>query len=164
MVSIERVRALAAALPGVTEAPHFRLLSFRVRGKIFATLDLDEQRAMLKLPLDEQARAIATDPEAYEAVPGTWGQRGSTYARLRVVRAASFRAFLETAWRGVAGPRREPGAERRFAAFVAKFSPEIASLGRAARTKMRAFLPGAVEMVYDNYYALVIGFGPTQRP
>ena len=29
---------------------------------------------------------------------------------------------------------------------------------------MRARLPGAVEMVYDNYGALVIGFGATERP
>jgi hypothetical protein len=29
---------------------------------------------------------------------------------------------------------------------------------------MRKLVPGAVEMVYDNYNALVIGFGPTERP
>jgi hypothetical protein len=29
--------------------------------------------------------------------------------------------------------------------------------------KMRARLPGAVELVYDNYNALVIGFGPNER-
>jgi hypothetical protein len=28
---------------------------------------------------------------------------------------------------------------------------------------MRARLPGAVQFVYDNYNALVIGFGPTER-
>ncbi|MBV9149012.1 MAG: hypothetical protein JO024_04045 [Candidatus Eremiobacteraeota bacterium] len=29
---------------------------------------------------------------------------------------------------------------------------------------MRACLPDAIELVYDNYYALVIGFSPTERP
>jgi hypothetical protein len=29
---------------------------------------------------------------------------------------------------------------------------------------MREGLPGAFELVYDNAYALVVGFGPTQRP
>ena len=30
---------------------------------------------------------------------------------------------------------------------------------------MRKRLPGAIELVYDNYYALVVGFGPNeQRP
>lgn len=29
---------------------------------------------------------------------------------------------------------------------------------------MRALLPCAIEMVYDNYNALAIGFGPSERP
>ena len=33
-----------------------------------------------------------------------------------------------------------------------------------ARAKLRKRLPGAIEMVYDNYNALVIGFSPTERP
>ena len=28
---------------------------------------------------------------------------------------------------------------------------------------MRARLPGAIELVYDNYNALAVGFGPTER-
>jgi hypothetical protein len=28
---------------------------------------------------------------------------------------------------------------------------------------MRSLLPGALQLVYDNYNALVIGFGPTER-
>jgi hypothetical protein len=47
--------------------------------------------------------------------------------------------------------------------FIARFSPAIASQVRAALPKMRARLPGAVELVYDNYYALVIGFCPVDR-
>ena len=39
----------------------------------------------------------------------------------------------------------------------------MASVARAALAKMRARLPGAVQFVYDNYNALVIGFGPTER-
>ena len=47
--------------------------------------------------------------------------------------------------------------------FIDRFTPEIAALTRAVLEKMRARLPGAVEMVYDNTYALVVGFGPTDR-
>jgi hypothetical protein len=54
-------------------------------------------------------------------------------------------------------------ADRRLAAFIDKYSPEIAALARAALAKMRQRLPGAVELVYDNYNALAIGFGPTDR-
>lgn len=34
---------------------------------------------------------------------------------------------------------------------------------RACRAKMQALVPGAVELVYDNYNALVIGYGPSER-
>lgn len=37
-------------------------------------------------------------------------------------------------------------------------------LARAALAKMRKRLPNAVEMVYDNYNALVFGFSPNERP
>lgn len=48
-------------------------------------------------------------------------------------------------------------------AFIARFTPQVASLTRAVLAKMRARLPGALELVYDNYNALVIGFSPTER-
>ena len=47
--------------------------------------------------------------------------------------------------------------------FIDKYSSEIGELARAALAKMRARLPGAIELVYDNYNALAIGFGPTER-
>jgi Domain of unknown function (DU1801) len=55
-------------------------------------------------------------------------------------------------------------AEKQLAGFLAKYEPAIARQVRAARMKLRTQLPGAVEMIYDNYNALVIGFGPTERP
>ena len=48
--------------------------------------------------------------------------------------------------------------------FLGRCSPEVAAVGKAARTKLRKRLPGAVEMVYDNFNALVIGYSPTERP
>jgi Domain of unknown function (DU1801) len=57
----------------------------------------------------------------------------------------------------------EAGAERRLARLIAKYSPEVAAVARLALKKMQARFPGAVRMVYDNYNALVIGFGPTER-
>jgi hypothetical protein len=46
---------------------------------------------------------------------------------------------------------------------LAKYTPEISKLATAILRKMRAIVPGAIELVYDNYNALVIGFGPTER-
>ncbi|MGA3201002.1 MAG: hypothetical protein ABSF12_00755 [Bryobacteraceae bacterium] len=47
--------------------------------------------------------------------------------------------------------------------FLRRYTPEIAGLAKAVLVKLRKRLPGAVEMVYDNYNALVIGFGPSER-
>jgi hypothetical protein len=49
------------------------------------------------------------------------------------------------------------------AGFIAKFDPAVATLARAARSKLRKRMPTAVELVYDNYNALAIGFGPTEK-
>ena len=53
--------------------------------------------------------------------------------------------------------------QAQFRAFLAKYEPVVASDARRALTKTRALVPGAVEMVYDNYNALVVGFGPSER-
>lgn len=47
--------------------------------------------------------------------------------------------------------------------FIAKYTPEVAREGRAALTKLRQRMPGAVQLVYDNYNWLVVGFGPSER-
>jgi hypothetical protein len=47
--------------------------------------------------------------------------------------------------------------------FIDRYPPAIAVIAREALDRVRKRLPGAVEMVYDNYNALVIGFGPTDR-
>ena len=47
--------------------------------------------------------------------------------------------------------------------FIARFSDPIAREVRAIRAEMRAVLPGALELVYDNYNALAIGYSPSER-
>ena len=53
--------------------------------------------------------------------------------------------------------------EQQLASFIAKFTPEVASLTHSILAKMRARYPTALELVYDNYNALAIGFGATER-
>jgi hypothetical protein len=55
-------------------------------------------------------------------------------------------------------------AEEQLASFIAKFSPEVDALARSILAAMRERYPTAIEMIYDNYNALAIGFGPTERP
>lgn len=53
--------------------------------------------------------------------------------------------------------------EKQLAGFIAKFTPEIATLIRGARKKMRDRLPQAIELVYDKYNFFVIGYGPSEK-
>ncbi len=54
-------------------------------------------------------------------------------------------------------------AQRQLESFIDKFSPEIAAIARASLRKMEQRMPGATRLVYDNYNALAIGFGPHAR-
>ena len=59
--------------------------------------------------------------------------------------------------------KKAPTPQTQLDAFLDKYTPAVATLARACLAKMRARLPGAVQLVYDNYNALVIGFGPSER-
>lgn len=48
--------------------------------------------------------------------------------------------------------------------FLDKYTPEIAALARQVLTRMRVRCPSALQLVYDNYNALAIGFSPSERP
>ena len=64
----------------------------------------------------------------------------------------------------MAKPVSAANPKKQLNSFLAKYNPEIASLASRALVKMRQRLPGSLEMVYDNFYALVIGFVPNERP
>jgi len=55
-------------------------------------------------------------------------------------------------------------AQAQLKAFIDKFDAVDAKRIRAARKFMRALLPTAHELVYDNYNFFVIGYSPTLRP
>jgi len=56
-----------------------------------------------------------------------------------------------------------PPAEQQFDAMVDRFLPSVAKVARRAIAKLRKLAPGAVELVYDNYNSLAIGFAPGER-
>ena len=63
----------------------------------------------------------------------------------------------------MSGARGGASAPKQLTVFMKKYDPALAALAKAALAKMRKCVPGAMELVYDNYNALVIGFGPTAR-
>ena len=97
-VTLELVRALALTLPGATEEPHFDMVSFRVRGKIFATVPPDELHLHLFIDAAETEACVAEDPGAFE--PLLWGGKPRGL-RVSIPAAAPdrIRELLEESWR-----------------------------------------------------------------
>ena len=104
MGGLERARRFALSLPGASEEPHFDMASFRVRGKIFATVSPDEARLHVFVGEQEVEAFVAEDPAAFE--PLRWGQR---IRGLRVLLSAApaerVQELIEESWRRKA-PRR----------------------------------------------------------
>jgi hypothetical protein len=111
MTAVHMVRRHALALPGAEEHDHWGKPSFRVGGKIFATLHAKERRAVVKLSRGDQAMRSETRPEAYAPVP-SWGHQGWTFVMLDAVDGPELRAVLALAWRTVAPKRLVVDAEK----------------------------------------------------
>jgi hypothetical protein len=95
-VTAAEARALALSLEGAMEQGHHGRPSFRVNGKIFATLWTDEQLNVM-LPGDRIEQAVADEPERCE--PVHWGKRlAAVRVHLPVADAALVEALLAEAW------------------------------------------------------------------
>ena len=55
-------------------------------------------------------------------------------------------------------------AEKQIAAFLDKYTPEMVAAATDSRARLQKMIPGGIEFVYDNYNALVFGYGPSERP
>jgi hypothetical protein len=95
---LDSARAFALSLPGSTEEPHFDMSSFRVRGRIFATVPPDDEHLHVFVAEGEVHAAVAEDPAAFE--PLLWGQR-LRGLRIRIAAAPDHRVaeLLEESWR-----------------------------------------------------------------
>jgi predicted DNA-binding protein (MmcQ/YjbR family) len=104
MVTLTHFTKAALALPDVVEAPHFDRNSFRIKKKIFATLDSKLSRACIKLSEIEQS-VFCISPAIYP-VPNKWGKQGWTFIELKSVNKNLCMDALYTAYNTVAGKRK----------------------------------------------------------
>lgn len=90
-------RALALALPEATEQDHHGMASFRVRGRIFATVP-DPGHVRIMVAEDDVLAACAEAPRACERL--LWGTRlAGVVVELRAAPAALVAELFESAWR-----------------------------------------------------------------
>jgi hypothetical protein len=62
------------------------------------------------------------------------------------------------------GATKSADAEKQLQEFINKFEPKHQALIRAMRKVLRKRLPGANELVWDNYNFFVVGYCATERP
>ncbi|HEV7350129.1 MmcQ/YjbR family DNA-binding protein [Telluribacter sp.] len=101
----DHFRQLALSFPETTEQPHFEKPSFRVGKKIFATLNMKEQRATLKLSERDQDLFTLYDRTIIYPVPNNWGQQGWTHVDLTRVPEEMLKDALTAAYCEVAPAR-----------------------------------------------------------
>lgn len=87
-MKLQQARKFALSLPEATEEPHFAYTSFRVRGKIFATVPTDGVVTHIFVDDDQRAPLIASHPDIFSALH--WG------AKAVGVRVLLARANIET--------------------------------------------------------------------
>ncbi len=101
-MTIESFKKLAIAFPEVEVAPHFEKISFRVRKKIFATLDVANKRVCMKLSEVDQSVFSTKDKAIVYPVPNKWGKAGWTFFELSKVNKNLCMDALQTAYSEVA--------------------------------------------------------------
>ena len=102
MMSDASFRKIAMDFAEVTEEPHFEKTSFRIKGKIFASMDTVNKRVTLKLPPNEQAVYLLMKPAFASPATGAWGKQGWTRFELTKVPAPVMREALKKAYETVA--------------------------------------------------------------
>jgi hypothetical protein len=96
-VKLEDVRKMTLALPDTTEEPHHNFGSFRVRGKIFATIPPGGELLHIFLPQEARELALAMYPEFLE--PVLWGSKVlGVRANLPLARKATVVSLIRQAY------------------------------------------------------------------
>jgi hypothetical protein len=101
-VRFATVRAFALTLPEVTEAPHHHFGSFRVGGKIFATVPPGDEIIHVFVAEPDREVALALYPEFVEKL--WWGAKVvGLRVHLPKANLSVVKGLVRTAWQAKAG-------------------------------------------------------------
>jgi hypothetical protein len=94
----EDVRKFALSLPSANEEPHFEAASFRIKGKIFATLPPSGEYAHIFVDDEQREMALELYPEFIEKL--IWGKKiWGVRVRLAQAKPKAVQSLLTSAWR-----------------------------------------------------------------
>ncbi len=102
MISPKTFRELALSFAEATEQPHFEKASFRVKKKIFVTLDEAKSIACVKFSATDQSVYCLIDETLIWPVPNKWGKQGWTLIEMRKVPKNLLKDALTSAYCSVA--------------------------------------------------------------
>jgi predicted DNA-binding protein (MmcQ/YjbR family) len=85
MIPFQKVREICLAFEAAEEAPHFEITSFRVKKKIFLTLNFDRRHVTVRLSEMDQSIFCGYDANIIFPVPNKWGKSGWTHINLELV-------------------------------------------------------------------------------
>ena len=102
MIKIDEAIAFARSLPEAIELPHFEKTSFRVKKKIFVTLDKTTSVVVVKLSVADQSVFSDAKHQIIYPVKGAWGKQGWTKIELKKVGKKLFRDAVVTSYKNVA--------------------------------------------------------------
>ncbi|MBC7425022.1 MAG: MmcQ/YjbR family DNA-binding protein [Bacteroidia bacterium] len=102
MKDLSKLKTLALSFPEATEEPHFDKASFRVRKKIFLTIDAKKNTACIKLTPEDQSAFMGFDITVIYPSNGSWGKMGWTNINLEKVTESVLWDAVETSYRTVA--------------------------------------------------------------
>lgn len=103
MVNSQTVRNIALSLEGTVELPHFEKTSFRLKKKIYATMDEKMQVVTIKLNEIDQSIFVAIDKVMIYRVPNKWGLQGWTIIDLKKANMELLEEALGKAWQTLKG-------------------------------------------------------------
>lgn len=98
MANPEDVRKLALSFDDGEELPHFEKTSFRVKKKIFVTMNEKENLVCVMLSPIDQSAFCAFDKTVMYPVPNAWGKQGATYINLKKVKKTMLKDAINTAY------------------------------------------------------------------
>ena len=95
------LRQYCLSLPDVVEMPHFEKTSFRVKKKIFVTLDEQSCLACFKFDAIQQSVFCTINHAAIYPVPNKWGLQGWTYVNSVELDESVLTDMINTAYTNV---------------------------------------------------------------
>src|SRR5206468_1201198 len=91
-------RRIALGMDGASEGEHMSHPDFRAHGRIFATIAPDAKWGMVKLPPDDQAAFVRSDPETFVPAKGAWGRSGCTMVQFATADRETVGEAMTLAW------------------------------------------------------------------